>query len=95
MAGNTLRAVAIALALLAPASLAAVEPDRLLAESDAAAELISRDRAAEIVRSATGGQVLRVELRGDEQPWYAVRVLIDGERVRSLVVDARTGRLRE
>lgn len=57
-------------------------------------ELISRDRAADIARSRTGGRVLRVDLRNGDRPWYRVRVLIDGEHVRSVAVDARSGRLR-
>jgi uncharacterized membrane protein YkoI len=57
-------------------------------------DLISRDRAAEIARSRTGGRVLRVDLHDGGRPWYRVRVLIDGERVRTVAVDARSGRLR-
>ncbi len=57
-------------------------------------DLISRDRAADIARSRTGGRVLRVDLRNGDRPWYRVRVLIDGEHVRSVAVDARSGRLR-
>ncbi len=56
--------------------------------------LISRDRAADIVRSRTGGRVLRVDLHNGDRPWYRVRVLIDGEHVRTVAVDARSGRLR-
>lgn len=57
-------------------------------------ELISADRAAEIARSATGGRVLAVERRDNGRPWYRVKVLVDGERVRYVAVDAVTGRLR-
>lgn len=57
-------------------------------------DLISRDRAADIARSRTGGRVLRVDLRNGDRPWYRVRVLIDGEYVRTVAVDARSGRLR-
>lgn len=57
-------------------------------------DLISRDRAADIARSRTGGRVLRVDLRNGDRPWYRVRVLIDGEHVRTVAIDARSGRLR-
>jgi uncharacterized membrane protein YkoI len=49
---------------------------------------ISRDQAAAIARSATGGQVLSVDLRGSA---YRVKVLLDGKRVRTVGVDARSG----
>jgi uncharacterized membrane protein YkoI len=49
---------------------------------------ISRDRAASIARSATGGRVLRVDRRGSS---YRVKVLVDGKRVRTVGVDARSG----
>lgn len=49
---------------------------------------ISADRAASAARNATGGRVLKVERKGSE---YQVRVLLDGERVRNVRVDARTG----
>jgi len=55
---------------------------------------ISADRAAEIARSATGGRVLSVERRRNDRPWYRVKVLVDGERVRYVGVDAVTGRIR-
>ena len=51
---------------------------------------ISADRAADIARSATGGRVLKVQRKGSV---YEVRVLLDGERVRTVTVDARTGRV--
>ena len=51
---------------------------------------ISADRAASIASSATGGRVLKVERKGNT---YRVRVLLDGERIRNVSVDARTGRL--
>lgn len=52
---------------------------------------ISPDRAASIARSATGGRVLKVERQGNV---YRVRVLLDGERVRNVTVDAVTGKIR-
>lgn len=51
---------------------------------------ISADRAATIARNATGGRVLKVQRKGDV---YQVRVLLDGERVRNVKVDARSGRV--
>jgi hypothetical protein len=52
---------------------------------------VSRDRAASIARSATGGRVLSLSLRGNGRPWYRVKVLTPSGRVRSVAVDARTG----
>ena len=51
---------------------------------------ISSDQAAAIARRATGGRVLKVKRKGGV---YQVRVLLDGERVRNVSVDARTGRV--
>jgi uncharacterized membrane protein YkoI len=49
---------------------------------------ISRDRAAALARSSTGGRVLSVKRQGGS---YRVRVLLDGKRVRTVGVDARSG----
>lgn len=49
---------------------------------------ISRDQAAAIARSLTGGRVLSVKLKGNR---YRIKVLVNGERVRTLSIDARTG----
>ena len=88
---------ALALALLLagwlPANGAAAADAASLRVADNGA-LISRDRAAEIARAETGGRVLRVDLRNGDRPRYRVRVLIDGERVRNVIVDARSGRVR-
>lgn len=54
---------------------------------------ISRDRAAEIARDATGGRVLSVEL--EDSGAYRVKVLLDGERVRTVHVDARSGTVKD
>ncbi len=54
---------------------------------------VSRDRAAAVARSATGGRVLSVSLKNGSQPWYRVKVLVNG-RVRHVRVDARTGAIR-
>lgn len=56
---------------------------------------ISPDEAAAIVRARTGGRVLSVDLRSNGRSWYRVKVLVSGERVRTLAVDADTGRLRD
>ena len=54
---------------------------------------MSRDRAARIAAAATGGRVLGLGLdRGGRR--YRVKVLLDGGRVRTVVVDARTGAIR-
>jgi len=52
---------------------------------------ISRDKAAAIARDAAGGRVLKVQLKGNR---YHVRLLLDGERVRTVRVDAYTGEVR-
>ena len=52
---------------------------------------ISRDRAAAIARSATGGRVLTIQLKRGNRPRYSVKMLLDGKRVRKVSVDARTG----
>ena len=51
---------------------------------------ISSDGAASIARKSTGGRVLKVQRKGDV---YQVRVLLDGERVRNVKVDARSGKV--
>lgn len=53
--------------------------------------LISRDRAAAIASSATGGRVLNIDLKRGKRPKYKVKMLLDGKRVRSVTVDARSG----
>jgi uncharacterized membrane protein YkoI len=60
-------------------------------DRDSGTEIISRDRAADIARKATGGRVLSVELKGGT---YRVKMLLGGERVRTVRIDARTGKLR-
>lgn len=97
MGRGGLRAMMLVLILLsalpmAPARGADVIPVRLAQAEEA--DLISADRAAEIARSATGGRVLAVERRRDGRPWFRVKVLVDGERVRYVAVDAVTGRIR-
>lgn len=64
-----------------------------LVQRDEGGGLISRDRAAEIARAQTGGRVLDVDLRRNGNPWYRVKVLVDGKKVRSVRIDARTGRV--
>jgi uncharacterized membrane protein YkoI len=53
--------------------------------------LISQDRAAAVARSATGGRVLNIRLEGGGRPKYRVKMLLDGKRVRTISVDARSG----
>jgi uncharacterized membrane protein YkoI len=60
-------------------------------QSESQSVRISRDEAAAIARSRTGGRVLSVDLRRTGRPRYRVKVLVSGERVRTLSVDARTG----
>ena len=56
---------------------------------------ISRDRAARIAQSVTGGRVLSVKLRGNGHPSYYVKVLTEGGRVRTVAVDAGSGAVRD
>lgn len=64
-------------------------------DADRSAEVtISPARAAEIAASRTGGRVLDVQLQGGKRPRYRVRVLLGGERVRTVTVDAVTGEFR-
>lgn len=83
------------LALTAAVALAAApvygggHKQRLLGTQLAQSE-ISSGQAATIARRATGGRVLKVKRKGGV---YQVRVLLDGERVRNVSVDARTGRV--
>ena len=89
--------LALAVALGAPSADAA-RGDR--ARSDRAQTrqsqdvAVSRDRAAKIARSATGGRVLSVKLTGNGRPWYRVKVLTKGGRVRTVAVDAGSGAVR-
>ncbi len=62
-------------------------PRYLIAQADG----ISRDEAARIAKRATGGRVLGVKRKGNS---YKVKVLLEGERVRIVHVDARTGQIR-
>ncbi|HJP04046.1 MAG: PepSY domain-containing protein [Gammaproteobacteria bacterium] len=54
-------------------------------------ESISRDEAASIAKEATGGRILSVERKGNS---YRVKVLLKRERVRTVRIDARTGKLK-
>ncbi len=64
------------------------QPHMLLAQT----ETISSDKAAAIAKQATGGRVLSVKRTGNS---YQVKVLLRGERVRTVRVDARTGKLKK
>lgn len=90
------RGVAVAiLALIAASSLAAgpvYGGEHKPKGSKSLVAGISSDRAASIARNATGGRVLKVKRKGGV---YQVRVLLDGERVRNVSVDAQTGQLRD
>ncbi|MDJ0929022.1 MAG: hypothetical protein QNJ73_15400 [Gammaproteobacteria bacterium] len=87
--GVAARIALIALTAAAFLAAAPVQAGQHNRGSNFAAE-ISPDGAAAIARGATGGRVLKVERKGSV---YVVRVLLDGERVRNLTIDARTGRL--
>lgn len=87
-------AVLAGLCLLLPPAAAGVEAPvavRLLAQTQGS---VSADEAAALVRSATGGRILDVRLDEDARPpVYRVKVLLEGGRVRTYRVDARTGRI--
>lgn len=56
---------------------------------------IGPDQAAAIARAQTGGRVLDVRrLPNGENSAYAVRLLLEPGRVRTVVVDGQSGRLR-
>lgn len=92
---NKRRCVVALLAIAAAASLAAAPAysgeHKRHSNGDSLVAGISSDRAASIARNATGGRVLKVNRKGGV---YQVRVLVDGERVRNVTVDARTGQVR-
>ena len=90
----TLLALAVLVALPAAPLLAAGFTPTRLAQAESEAVAITPDQAAEIARQATGGRVLGVDRRGNGRPWYRVKVLVDGQRVRYIVVDAVDGRIR-
>lgn len=57
--------------------------------------VIGPDQAAAIARAQTGGRVLDVQQMPDGRPSaYAVRILLDAGRVRTVVVDGQSGQLR-
>lgn len=80
---------------LAEAPAAGLEPVYLVDNGSDDVVRVTADRAAEIVRRQTGGRVLSVERRGNGRPAYRVKVLLDGQRIRYVVVDARSGRVRD
>ncbi len=53
------------------------------------------EAAAAIARERTGGRVLRVRPRRHGAETYRVRILLPGGRVRTVVVDGRTGEVIE
>ena len=56
---------------------------------------IGPDQAAAIARARTGGRVLDVQaLPAGEQAAFAVRILLDAGRVRTIVVDGQSGQIR-
>lgn len=56
---------------------------------------IGPDQAAAIARAQTGGRVLDVQrVPGGGQSAFAVRLLLEAGRVRTVVVDGQSGQLR-
>ena len=95
---NERRGVAAFIAIILAMSLVSAPvnagPRYAQAQTEQAADVrISRDQAAAAARKATGGLVLKVKLEGKNKAIYRVRVLLEGERVRTVRVDARTGRV--
>ena len=94
---NTVRTLLCALALAGSCFLFGVEPGYAGNHSTAnslqrpQSDGISRERAASIAADATGGRVLSASRKGNT---YLVKVLLDGERIRTVRVDARTGKVR-
>lgn len=59
-----------------------------------ASENISLERAIQMVRERSNGQVLRAETRRDKgKAVHKIRVLTEGGKVRTWHVDAETGRI--
>jgi uncharacterized membrane protein YkoI len=56
--------------------------------------LISENEAAAIALRQTGGKVLSVNLKGGKNPFYQVKVLLESKRVKTLRIDARSGKVR-
>ncbi len=55
---------------------------------------VSRDQAAAIAQSASGGRVLSVEFQNGGGGRWRVKVLLPNRRVRTLVIDANSGAVR-
>ena len=64
-------------------------------EQDSPAASVAPEQAASIARDTTGGRVLDVRPLSTETPLaYEVRLLINPGRVRTVVVEGDSGRLR-
>ena len=58
-------------------------------------ELIGKQRAASIVKQHFAGRVLKVQFVSDNgEAAYRVKILHESGRVKSVLIDARTGELR-
>ena len=56
------------------------------------ADVVDKDAAANIARTATGGRVLAVEVDADgDKPVYNVKVLLPDGHIRVVVVDGTIG----
>jgi uncharacterized membrane protein YkoI len=87
----------VTLMLVAIQPISAVADSLRLAQNRNAPEttqLISADRAAAIAQGQTGGKVLGVKLSNGKRPVYLVKILLNSKRVKTVRVDARTGKLR-
>lgn len=73
---------------------AVVEPPAGQGRRQGSSRRISLDEAATMVRERFGGRVIRAEtLRTDERLVHRIRILQDSGRVRTVDVDAETGRV--
>lgn len=88
-----LLALLLALPLLGPGGASAWAQGAPPAPGEARS--LSLDEAAALVRDRVGGRVVRAETRDEgSQRTYVFRVVSDDGRVRTVSVDAATGRLR-
>lgn len=81
--------------------LAAAMPSVLMANDLRALQIVQQspqigaDQAAAIVRDRTGGRVLNVRPTAESgRAGYAVKILLNEGRVRTVVIDAKSGRER-
>ena len=83
-----------AFALLGSGAAPAASPSPQVLRMAQAAENVSLAEATRMVQERTGGQVLRAETKRDKgRAVHRIRVLTEDGRVRTVHVDAETGRM--